>query len=62
MKNNILNTSAGLVLGGVVLSIGSAIFSSSPETLVRITGVSTTLIVGSIGLFFVGLVYPKEEK
>jgi hypothetical protein len=61
MKKKILMGSAGMVTLATVSSVLVSLFSTDPEMAIRMTGVNTTLIVGSIGLFFVGLVYPKED-
>ena len=52
---------AGCIWLATMLSVGTAIFSSDAEFALRITGISTSLVIGSIGLFFVGWVFPKEE-
>lgn len=60
MKNKILLTSAGFVITATVSSVLTALLFTDPAFAIRMTGVNTTLIVGSIGLFFVGLAFPKE--
>lgn len=60
LKQKILLTSAGSVVIATLSSIVTSLLVSDPETVVRLTGVNTTLIVASMGLFFVGLVYPKD--
>ena len=58
-KTSILLSSAALVLGATTLGIGVALFGTNPETMVRLTTVASILGTGSIGLFFVGLAFPK---
>jgi len=60
IKQKILLVSAGLVSVGVLSSIATSLLVSDPEMVLRLAGVNTTLIVGSIGLFFVGFAYPKD--
>ena len=61
MKKILLLIAAGFIWAATMISVGTAIFSSDPEFALRVTGISTSLVVGSIGLFFVGWVFPKEE-
>jgi hypothetical protein len=61
VKSSILLTSGGLVLAATTLGIGTALFGHNPETMVRLTTVASILGTGSIGLFFVGLAFPKQE-
>lgn len=61
MKNNILLTSAGLVLAATTVGLCTAIFASDPQIITRATTVATIFGTGSIGLFFVGLVFPSEQ-
>lgn len=60
MKNKILTVAAGLVgvatFGGVV----TALTVTSPELIARFSSASGILALGSVGLFFVGLAYPKN--
>jgi len=58
-KSYVLLTSAALVLGATTLGIGTALFGHNPESIVRLTTVASILGTGSIGLFFVGLAFPK---
>ncbi len=60
MKNKILTMAAVLVGLATILGIGTAGFAHSPETITRLTSVCAILGTGSIGLFFVGLAFPKE--
>lgn len=62
MKNKILLCSAVFVIIATASSVLVSLFSSDPELALRMTGVNTTLIIGSIGLFFVGLAYPREDR
>ena len=62
MKNKLLLGSAGCVVIATSSSILTSLFCDNPELILRMTGVNTTLIIGSIGLFFVGLAFPKVEK
>ena len=61
MKKILLLMAAGCIWAATMISVGTAIFSSDAEFALRITGISTSLVIGSIGLFFVGWVFPKEE-
>jgi len=60
MKEVILKLATGLVTTAVLLSIGTSVIVSNPEIILRVSGISTSLIIGSIGLFFIGAVYPKK--
>lgn len=62
MKNKILSFSAILVIMATTVSLGTTTLASDPELILRMTGVAYTLGLGSIGLFFVGWVFPKEDK
>jgi hypothetical protein len=59
IKRKLLLSSAGCVVFAILSSVSTSLFVSDPELALRITGVNTTLIIGSIGLFFVGLVFPE---
>lgn len=61
VKTTILLTSGGLVLGATTTALGAALFASDPSIIARTTMVATILGLGSIGLFFVGLAFPKEQ-
>lgn len=61
VKSSILLTSGALVLSATGLGIATALFGHNPETMVRLTTVASILGTGSIGLFFVGLAFPKTE-
>lgn len=61
MKNKILLTSAGLIGLATSTGIGTALLASNPVTITRLTTVASILGVGSIGLFFVGLAFPKNN-
>lgn len=64
MKNKILIIAAGLVLAASVLAISTTLFieASNAELSIRLMAVSGFLGLGSIGMFFVGLAFPKEQK
>lgn len=62
MKNKILLSSASLVVLAAILGIGNALYGTDPETIVRLSTVTGILVGGSMGLFFVGLAYPKENS
>lgn len=61
MKTKILLGAGALVLSATTLGVSTALFVKSPELLVRFTTVASILGTGSIGLFFVGLAFPKEQ-
>ena len=61
MKKKILLVSAGLVSSATVLGVITTLFSHNPESAMRFATIAYILITGSVGLFFVGLAYPKEE-
>lgn len=60
MKNKILIGSASLVVGASMLGILTALLASDPVIITRLSTVSGILGLGSVGLFFVGLVFPKQ--
>lgn len=60
MKQNILLTSGGLVLAATLVGLSTALFASDPSYIARATTVASIFGLGSIGLFFVGLAFPKE--
>ena len=62
MKNKILTSAAGLVASATILGVSTALFAVDPTMIARLSSVGGILVVGSMGLFFVGLVYPKGEK
>lgn len=61
-KTGILISSALLVVAATTLGVTTALLGHDPEQVVRLTTVATILGTGSIGLFFVGLAYPKTER
>ena len=62
MKNSILNA-AGVMVGLATLTgVGTALLASDPELITRFTTAATFFGLGSMGLFFVGLAYPKSDK
>lgn len=62
MKTKILKGSALSVVLAATNAIGTAVFATSAETMLRASTVSYTLILASIGLFFVGWIFPKGIK
>lgn len=60
-KTKILLTSGALVLAATTLGIATALFGTNHEQILRLTTVASILGTGSIGLFFVGLAFPKAE-
>lgn len=60
-KTNILLTSGALVIAATTLGVLTAMFGNDAHTIVRLTTISGILGTGSIGLFFVGLAFPKEQ-
>ena len=61
MKTQILLTSGGLVLAATTTGLCTALFASDPSIIARATTVASIFGLGSIGLFFVGLAFPKVE-
>lgn len=61
MKNKILLASVGFIGLATGVGITAAMFCSAPQTIARATTVASIFIAGSVGLFFVGLVYPKNS-
>ena len=59
VKNSILLGSGALVVVATALGIGTTLLGHNPETVVRLLTVASILGTGSIGLFFVGLAFPK---
>lgn len=62
VKSSILLMSAALVLSATGLGIATALFGHDPQTMIRLTTVASILGTGSIGLFFVGLAFPRQEE
>ena len=64
MKKKILITSGSLTLMATLLAIGTTLFvdDTSVGMAVRLMSVSGFLGLGSIGLFFAGLAYPKDKN
>lgn len=60
MKNKILTTAAGLVGIATVSGVITALTVTNPETITRLSSASGVLALGSVGLFFIGLVFPKN--
>lgn len=60
MKTKILLTSAGFIGLATTLGVGTALLGSDPVTITRLTTVSSIFGLASIGLFFVGLAFPKN--
>lgn len=60
MKKKILISAASLVAAATLLGIATALFGKDPELIVRLTTVASILGTGSVGLFFIGLAFPKE--
>lgn len=59
-KTTILLTSAALVGIATTTGLGTALFATDPQVIGRATMVAGIFGLGSIGLFFVGLAFPKE--
>lgn len=64
MKNKILMIAAGLVLSASCLAIGTTLFmdAANAALAIRLMSVSGFLGLGSIGLFFVGLAFPRDSQ
>lgn len=60
MKKKILLGSSFLTVSAMVLALINAVFVTSPETLVRSGAASWILVLGSVGLWAVGLVFPRD--
>jgi hypothetical protein len=59
-KTGILTTAAILVLSATTLGTAVALLGKDTESLFRLYAVASVLGTGSIGLFFVGLAFPRE--
>ena len=62
MKNKILLASALCITIAMISSVGASLFATDKDFAVRVFAASWTLVTSSIGFFFVGLVYPKENS
>lgn len=62
IKTSILLASATLVAAATTTGVATALYGTDPQTIIRLTTVASILGVGSIGLFFVGLVFPATAK
>jgi heme/copper-type cytochrome/quinol oxidase subunit 3 len=60
MKKKILLASAALTVIATTLGITTALAVHDHELGLRLATVGWILVTGSVGLFFVGLAYPKE--
>lgn len=61
MKTQILLTSGALVLLATTVGLATAVFGHDPNTIARATTVASIFGLGSVGLFFVGLAFPRQE-
>lgn len=61
MKQNILLTAGAFVLAATLTGLGTALFAHDPQFIARATTVASIFGLGSMGLFFVGLAFPKQE-
>lgn len=62
MKNAILLMSGTLVLAATTTGLTTTLLASDPGTIARMSAVAGILGLGSIGLFFVGLAFPQQQK
>lgn len=62
MKTKILNASGIMVGLATFTGVSVAFFGTDPEIITRATTAASFFGLGSMGLFFVGLAYPKTEK
>ena len=60
MKTKILLTSVGSIGLATTIGIATAVLGHDPETIARATTVASIFGVASVGLFFVGLAFPKS--
>ena len=61
MKNKLLLSSATATTLAVLVGVFTALFATNEETITRMAAVSNILVLGSVGLFFIGLATPKES-
>ncbi len=59
MKNNILLSAAVLVGIATIVGVTGTLFVETKELAVRVASAGGIFALGSVGLFFVGLVTPK---
>ena len=62
MKNKILLASVAFIGLATTTGVSGALLVTDPVAIARVTTVSTIFLLGSVGLFFVGLVFPKETQ
>lgn len=60
MKKVVLNGSAASIILATAIATSVTLFSTQPEFLARGLSVASFFGLLSVGLFFVGLVYPKD--
>lgn len=62
MKNKILFAAACLVGIATLVGVSGTLFIETKEVAVRVATAGGIFALGSVGLFFVGLVTPKDYK
>ena len=60
MKGKILKVSVLLLSSAIFVSLVGSIFINDPAIALRVSAITTTLTVGSIGMWAIGLICPKE--
>lgn len=60
MKQQILQGSVGLVIAASTVGTLAALIGTDAVIITKLVSVASVLGLGSIGLFFIGLVYPKD--
>jgi len=60
VKNKVLGLAALLVVAACIVAISTTLLASNPQQLYKLMTVAGILTTGSIGLFFIGAVTPKE--
>jgi hypothetical protein len=60
MKNKVLIASAALVGAATILGVGTTLLVEDLLLITKLGSASAILGLGSIGLFFVGLAYPRD--
>lgn len=61
MKSKLLLTAAGSVGAATITGISTALLVTDPVLAARLTSVAGVFVLASIGLFFIGLAFPKTE-
>lgn len=59
-KSGVLTGAATLVVTATVIGVITALVGRDSELVIRLTSAAGVLGLGSIGMFFVGLAYPRQ--